>query len=44
MQRLQVIVQNGFLDAKILNEPISPETYEYVQMLIFYVMVGSGQH
>jgi hypothetical protein len=38
MQRLQVIVQNGFLDAKILNEPISPETYEYVQMLIFYVM------
>lgn len=40
LQRLQLIVQNGFLDPKILNEPIAPETYELVQMLIHYVMVS----
>lgn len=40
LQRLQLIVQNGFLSPQILNEPIAPETYELVQMLIHYVMVS----
>lgn len=38
LQKVQVIVNNGFLDPKILNEPISPETFDLVQMLIYYVM------
>lgn len=40
LQQVQIIVQNGFLDPKILNEPISADTFDLVQMLIFYVMVG----
>lgn len=40
LQKVQVIVKNGFLDPKILHEPISPETFDLIQMLIFYVMVG----
>lgn len=40
LQKLRLVVQNGFLDRKILSEPISPETYELVQMLIHYVMVS----
>lgn len=40
LQKVQVIVKNGFLDSKILNEPISPETFDLVEMLIFYVMVS----
>lgn len=38
LQQVQVIVRNGFLDRRILTEPIPPETFDLVQMLIFYVI------
>lgn len=40
LQQVQLIVKFGFLDCKILNEPISPETIDLVQMLCFYVKVS----
>lgn len=40
LQQVQVIVRNGFLDRRILTEPIPPETFDLVQMLIFYVIVS----
>lgn len=39
LQQVQLIVKFGFLDPKILSEPISPESIDLIQMLCFYVKV-----
>lgn len=44
LEKVQIIVNNGFLNPNILKQPISPDTFDLVQMLIFYVMVGRKLH